>query len=52
MPAHVRAALTATTLSIPVVDGTLALGTWQGIYLYAHRSRPHKRTIAAHLIGE
>jgi len=52
MPAHVRAALTATTLSIPVVDGTLALGTWQGIYLYEHRSRPHKRTIAAHLIGE
>jgi secondary thiamine-phosphate synthase enzyme len=52
MPAHVRAALTATTLSIPVVDGAPALGTWQGIYLYEHRSRPHKRTIAAHLLGE
>jgi len=52
MPAHVRAALTATTLSIPVVDGAPTLGTWQGIYLYEHRSRPHKRTIAAHLIGE
>jgi secondary thiamine-phosphate synthase enzyme len=52
MPAHVRAALTATTLSIPVVDGAPALGTWQGIYLYEHRRRPHTRRIAAHLIGE
>ena len=52
MPAHVRAALTSTTLSIPVVGGAPALGTWQGIYLYEHRSRPHRRRIAAHVIGE
>jgi secondary thiamine-phosphate synthase enzyme len=52
MPAHVRAALTATTLSIPVAGGVPALGTWQGIYLYEHRRQPHKRRIAAHLIGE
>ena len=52
MPAHVRAALTATTLSIPVVGGTLTLGTWQGIYLYEHRTAPHTRRVAAHLIGE
>lgn len=52
MPAHVRAALTATTLSIPVIAGALALGTWQGIYLYEHRHNPHTRRIAAHLIGE
>ena len=51
MPAHVRAALTATTLSIPVVDGAPALGTWQGIYLYEHRRQPQTRTIALHLIG-
>jgi len=52
MPAHVRAALTATTLSIPVVGGELTLGTWQGIYLYEHRRNPHTRRVAAHLIGE
>ena len=52
MPAHVRAALTATTLSIPIVGGALALGTWQGIYLYEHRRHPHTRRVAAHLIGE
>lgn len=52
MPAHVRAALTATTLSIPVVGGTLTLGTWQGIYLYEHRTAAHTRRVAAHLIGE
>jgi secondary thiamine-phosphate synthase enzyme len=52
MPAHVRAALTATTLSIPVVGGAPTLGTWQGIYLYEHRTRPHTRKVAAHLIGE
>jgi len=51
MPAHVRAALTATTLSIPVVDGAPALGTWQGIYLYEHRRQPQTRSIALHLIG-
>jgi len=45
MPAHVRAALTATTLGIPVEDGELLLGTWQGIYLYEHRHAPHTRTV-------
>ena len=52
MPSHVRAALTATTLSIPVVGGAPALGTWQGIYLYEHRRAPHRRTVVAHVIGE
>jgi secondary thiamine-phosphate synthase enzyme len=52
MPAHVRSALTATTLSIPVTGGAPALGTWQGIYLYEHRDRPHRRRIAAHILGE
>ena len=52
MPAHVRTALTATNLSIPVVEGRPALGTWQGIYVYEHRSAPHRRRIAAHLLGE
>ena len=52
MPAHVRSALTSTTLSLPVVDGRPALGTWQGIYLYEHRDRPRPRRIAAHVIGE
>ena len=52
MPAHVRAALTAVQLSIPVVDGALALGTWQGIYLWEHRLRPHGRDVVLHLIGE
>lgn len=49
MPAHVRSALTATSLSIPVVDGRLALGTWQGIFLWEHRRRPHRRSIVLHL---
>ncbi len=52
MPAHVRAALTAVQLSVPLADGRLALGTWQGIYLWEHRLRPHRREVAAHLIGE
>ena len=52
MPAHVRSALTSTTLSIPVLDGRPALGTWQGIYLYEHRTRGHRRTIAAHVLGD
>lgn len=52
MPAHVRSALTATQLSVPVVQGRPALGTWQGIYLYEHRDAPHRRHIVAHLIGE
>ena len=52
MPSHVRTALTATSLSIPVIDGRLALGTWQGIFLYEHRHAPHRRRVAAHLLGE
>jgi secondary thiamine-phosphate synthase enzyme len=51
MPAHIRAALTQTNLSVPVVSGKLALGTWQGIYLFEHRARPHRRTIVLHVIG-
>jgi secondary thiamine-phosphate synthase enzyme len=52
MPAHLRSALTATQLSIPVVEGRMALGTWQGIYLFEHRRDPHPREIALHLVGE
>jgi secondary thiamine-phosphate synthase enzyme len=52
MPAHVRAALTATALSIPVSGARPVLGTWQGIYLFEHRDAPHRRHIAAHLFGE
>jgi secondary thiamine-phosphate synthase enzyme len=52
MPAHLRSALTATSLSIPVAEGRAVLGTWQGIYLFEHRCAPHRRQIALHLIGE
>lgn len=52
MPAHLRAALTATSLSIPVADGRPVLGTWQGIYLFEHRRAPHRRRVALHLIGD
>ena len=52
MPAHVRSALTQTHLSIPVSQGELALGTWQGIYVFEHRRRPHRRTISLHLLSE
>jgi secondary thiamine-phosphate synthase enzyme len=51
MPAHIRAALTLTQLSIPVEQGRLALGTWQGIYLFEHRGAPHRRSVVLHLIG-
>ena len=51
MPAHLRTALTQVQLSIPLIDGRLALGTWQGIYLFEHRRQPHRRTLALHLIG-
>ena len=51
MPAHVRAALTAVSLSVPVRHGRLALGTWQGIYLYEHRLHPSRRTILVHVAG-
>jgi len=51
MPSHIRAALTAASLSIPIVDGGLGLGTWQGIYLFEHRKRPPPREVLVHLIG-
>jgi secondary thiamine-phosphate synthase enzyme len=52
MPAHLRAALTQTSLSIPIVSGRMALGTWQGIYLFEHRGAPHRRGVQAMLLGE
>ena len=52
MPAHLRTALTATQLSIPVRNGELLLGTWQGIFLFEHRQHPAERQIALHLVGE
>jgi secondary thiamine-phosphate synthase enzyme len=52
MPAHIRAALTPTLLSIPLMNGILALGTWQGIYLFEHRVNPHRRSVVLHLAGE
>lgn len=52
MPAHLRAALTQTQLTIPLVNGDLALGTWQGIFLFEHRRAPHERQIVLHLMGE
>ncbi len=52
MPAHVRTALTTVNLGIPIADGRLCLGTWQGIYLWEHRTAPHTRTVVVHVIGE
>lgn len=52
MPAHVRTALTTVNLSIPIMGGKLALGAWQGIYLWEHRKSAHRRRVALHLIGE
>lgn len=52
MPAHIKSALTQTSISIPVVDGEAVLGTWQGIYLFEHRRRPHRRDVVLHIIGE
>lgn len=52
MPAHVRTALTAVNLSIPIAAGRLALGTWQGIYLWEHRRASHRRRVTLHLLGE
>ncbi len=52
MPAHIRAALTLTQLSIPIINGRLSLGTWQGVYLFEHRSSPHHRRVALHLLGD
>jgi secondary thiamine-phosphate synthase enzyme len=52
MPAHIRTALTAVNLSVPLENGSLTLGTWQGIYVWEHRRAPHSRRIALHFIGE
>lgn len=51
MPAHVKSALTLTSLTIPVSGGRMVLGTWQGIYLFEHRTRPHRRRVVLHVIG-
>jgi len=52
MPAHLKTALTQVSLTIPLVDGRLVLGAWQGIYLFEHRRRPHRRSVVLHLLGE
>jgi secondary thiamine-phosphate synthase enzyme len=52
MPAHLRAALTQVSLTIPFADGDLLLGTWQGIYLFEHRRAPHRREVILHAVGE
>jgi secondary thiamine-phosphate synthase enzyme len=49
MPAHIKAALTQVSIGIPVMDGRLVLGTWQGIYLFEHRETPHRREVVLHL---
>ncbi len=51
MPAHIKAALTQTPIAIPVADGRPVLGTWQGLYLFEHRARPHRREVVFHAIG-
>lgn len=51
MPAHIKTALTDTSLSVPVSQGRLMLGTWQGVYVFEHRARPHRREIVVHFIG-
>ena len=52
MSAHIRSALTQASIGIPLVDGRLALGTWQGLYLWEHRARPHRREVVLQLVGE
>ena len=52
MPSHIKSALTATSLGIPILGGTLALGRWQGVYIWEHRTQPHRRTIVMHLCGD
>ena len=52
MPSHIRSALTQVSLGIPLRQGRLALGTWQGLYLFEHRDAPHRREVTMHLIGE
>jgi len=49
MPAHIKAALTPVSINIPIMEGHLVLGTWQGIYLFEHRDRPQRRTVAGHI---
>ena len=52
MTSHIRSALTQTQLSIPIHKGRLALGTWQGVYLFEHRERPHRRSVVLHLLAD
>lgn len=52
MPAHIRTALTQTSIGVPVIGGLPVLGTWQGLYLFEHRARPHNREVVLHIIGE
>ena len=52
MPAHLKSALTGASLTVPVADGKMLLGTWQGVFLAEHRASPHRRTVAVHLLGE
>lgn len=52
MTSHIRSALTETQVSIPIHEGRLALGTWQGVYLFEHRARPHRRSVILHLLAE
>jgi len=52
MPAHVKSALTLTSITVPIAGGLLALGTWQGIYLWEHRVSRHRRRLIAHVVGE
>jgi len=52
MPAHIKAALTQTSIGIPVAEGRPVLGTWQGLYLFEHRRRPHRRQVVLHIMGE
>jgi secondary thiamine-phosphate synthase enzyme len=52
MPSHVKAALTRTSEQVPVTGGRLALGTWQALYVWEHRTRPHRRSLAVHVAGE
>jgi secondary thiamine-phosphate synthase enzyme len=52
MSGHIRSVLTQTSIGIPLVDGELVLGTWQGVFLWEHRTRPHRREVVVHLIGE
>ena len=52
MTSHIRSALTQTQVSIPIRNGKLALGTWQGVYLFEHRERPHRRSVVLHLLAE